>query len=391
MIWGGGPWAPARNRQQDGAEVIAWPGADPSALVRAGVPVRPVEAVLGDAGLAAADVGGRTWTRLWGRLPLVDGMSFRELATWRDMSLLWLAEGFIRAETAGPRCAELVEIALRLLEATRASEVDVAGLSGPDAVLLDRACTASGVLFHGKPPRARPLRPPLSSRPGRLRTLQRVLAPATPPPLPSPLGETGPPPVRPLLVLVPADDDGALRSLFDAVTRELALPVVMLPLPNLARWRTRRVVHEAARAAGPLRELSKRLRGATGVLDSYRHREVKFSDLAADDLDRILHTHLPGAILRLESAIELFSVAPRPLAVALAAGGLDERRTLLAACAVTGLPSLVIHTRPVGPDERERADGGPQADVTLVWEPGSDTAPVLDRLREVVRARVERE
>ena len=107
-------------------------------------------------GLAAAEAGGRTWTRLWGRLPLVDGMSFRELATWREMSLLWLAEGFIRAETAGPRCAELVEIALRLLEATRASEVDVAGLSGPDAVLLDRACTASGVLFHGKPPRAAP-------------------------------------------------------------------------------------------------------------------------------------------------------------------------------------------------------------------------------------------
>lgn len=391
MIWGGGPQAPARSRQRDGAEVVVWPGADPSALVRAGVPVRPVEAVLGDAGLAAAEAAGRTWTRLWGRLPLVDGMSFRELATWREMSLLWLAEGFIRAETAGPRCAELVEITLRLLEATGASEVDIAGLSVADAVLVDRACAASGVLFHGKPQRARPLRPTLSSLPGRLRTLQRVLAPGTPPPLPSPLGETGPPAVRPLLVLAPEEDDGTLRSLLEAVTREIVLPVVMLPLADLARWRTRRVVDESSRAAGPLRELSKRLSGATGLLDSYRHREVKFSDLAADDLDRILHTHLPGAILRLESAIELFSVTPRPLAVALAAGGLDERRTVLAACAVTGLPSVVIHRGPVGPDETERADGGPQADVTLVWEPGSDTAPVLARLREVVRARVERE
>lgn len=392
MVWGGGPSAPARARQRDGAEVVVWPGTDPSALVRSGVPVRPVEAFLGDAGLAAAEAAARTWTRVWGRLPLVEGKSFRELATWREMPLLWLAEGFIRGETAGPRCAELVEISLRLLEATHASEVDVAGLAASDTVLLARACTASGVLFHGKTPRARPLRPATPARRGRLRALERMLAPGTPPPLPSPLGETGPAESTPLLVLTaPGDDAGTLRPLLEAAGAELSLPVVVVPVSDLVRWRTRRVVAQAAEAARLLRELWRRLRSSPGVLESYRHRDVGFSDLAGDDLQQILLAHLPQAVLRLESAIELFRSAPRPAAVVLAAGSRDDRRTLLAACTVVRLPAIVIHPKPVGPDERERIDGGPRADATFVWEPGSDTAPVLARLREVARARVEPE
>ncbi|MGD8897064.1 MAG: hypothetical protein PVJ73_13590, partial [Acidobacteriota bacterium] len=73
MVWGGGASAPARTHQRDGAEVVTWPGVDPAPLVRAGVPVRPAEAVIGDQGLAAATAAARTWTRLWGRLPLLDG------------------------------------------------------------------------------------------------------------------------------------------------------------------------------------------------------------------------------------------------------------------------------------------------------------------------------
>ena len=84
MVWGGGSASLARARHGEGAEVVAWPGADTSALVRADVPVRPLEAVIGEEGLAAAEAAARTWARLWGRVPLLDGRSFRDLVAWRE-------------------------------------------------------------------------------------------------------------------------------------------------------------------------------------------------------------------------------------------------------------------------------------------------------------------
>ena len=185
VVWGGGSPAPARERQREGADVVCWPGAPASSLEREGIPFRAVEDVLGPEGLAATDSAARTWARVWGRLPLVDGKSFRELVEWRGASLLWCAEAFLRDETAGPRCARAAEIALRLLEATTPSEVDAPGLAPADALLLARACTARGVLFHGPAPGpGRPLavvRP--APRGGLRRAIADALAPAHPPPL----------------------------------------------------------------------------------------------------------------------------------------------------------------------------------------------------------------
>ena len=59
-----------------------------------------------------------------------------------------------------------------------------------------------------------------------------------------------------------------------------------------------------------------------------------------------------------------------------------------AACAVGERPAIVSHAKRGEPDGRERVGGGPRAEATCVWGPGSDTAPVLARLREVARARV---
>jgi len=101
VVWGGGSPAPARERQREGADVVCWPGAPASSLEREGFPFRAVEDVLGPEGLAATDSAVRTWARVWGRLPLVDGKSFRELVEWRGASLLWCAEAFLRNETAG--------------------------------------------------------------------------------------------------------------------------------------------------------------------------------------------------------------------------------------------------------------------------------------------------
>ena len=41
---------------------------------------------------------------------------------------------------------------------------------------------------------------------------------------------------------------------------------------------------------------------------------------------------------------------------------------------LAAVPSIVRHPAPVGPEERDRDDGGPRAGATLVWEPGSDPA-----------------
>jgi hypothetical protein len=348
--------------------------------------------VIGDQGLAAAATAARTWARLWGRLPLVDGQSFRELVCWRDNSLLWLAEGFIRNETAGPRCAELAEISLQLLESTGAGEVDAIGLEGPDAVLLARACTARGVLFHGSTPKARPLRrsAPPEPPPG-LRALARVLAPADPPPPPAPSTATAPADGDPVLLITARESEAPpLQPFLEAAAAGLRRPGAVVAATSLPKWETRRVRRGAAEATGSLRRSWKRLQGGPGLVESYRHRDVGFSDLAGDDLERILLGHLPRAVLRLEAAVELLSRV-RPALVVLSGSPRDERRTLLAACATTGIPAGVLHTAPIGPDDLDRDDGGPRAEVTFVWEPGSEPGPALARLAAAVRARVERE
>ncbi len=365
-----------------------WPGADAAALVRADVPARPLEAVIGAEGLAATAAAARAWARLWGRLPLLDGKGFRDLVEWRETSLLWLAEAFIRTETAGPRCARLAETALRLLEVTRADEVDASGLGRAEVVVLSRACTARGVLFHGPTPEARPIRSPTSSRRRPLRALAGVFAPASPPPIPEPTtkGRAG---TAPMLVVPPRGSDApTLQPLLEAAAADLGTPAVVVPFEDLARWETRRVKRAVSKAEILLRERRTQLRDAPGLHESYAHREVGFADLARNDLDMILLGRLPAAVRVLESAVELISVPARPAMVLLAGGGRDDRRALVAASAIAGIPAVVVHPAPVDPEELDRADGGPRAAATLVWEPDSDPAPAVTRLGEAVRARV---
>jgi len=321
-------------------------------------------------------------------VPLLDGKSFRDLVEWRDTSLLWLAEAFIRHETAGPLCAGLAETALRLLEVTRADEVDVVGLGRPETVVLSRACTTRGVLLHGATPEARPLRLPTSGRHGPIRTLAGVFAPASPPPLPEPMTAGGRAEAAPLLLVPPRESDASpLGPLLEAAATDLGMPVVVVPLASLARWETRRVRHAVSKAQALLSECRTRLRGAPGLHESYGHRGIGFADLAENDLDLILLGRLPAAVRRLEAAVELVA-GPTPPAVVLLPGvGRDDRRTLVAACdAAGGVPVVVIQSDPVGPEDVDRVDAGPRSAATVVWEPGSDPAPAVARLREVARA-----
>src|SRR5260221_107704 len=142
----------AARRAAEGAIVLAVDERAEAALEKAGIPHRRASA--GRATLST-DPAVRIWTRVWGRLPLVDGQSFRELAEWKGESLWWMGEAFFRTATEAPLCVEVVEWFLGLLETEDPAEVEASGLPANDALLLSRACTVKGVLYHG-PASARP-------------------------------------------------------------------------------------------------------------------------------------------------------------------------------------------------------------------------------------------
>jgi hypothetical protein len=363
---------------------VSWPGADVGPLVKAGLEARSGEDAIGDAGRSAVEGVRRSWARLWGRLPLLDGKSFRELVAWREVSLLWLTEAFIRDETAGPRCARLAAAALRLLDATRPDEVDAMGLPAPAAILLARACTVRGVLHHGSAPRARPLRSSSSRR--ERPSLLRLVLPGRGGPLPP--GAPGTGSGASLLVLLgPGADAESLVPFLRAAEADLGMRGVVVPAAALGRWETRRVRRAVKDATRRLREHGQQLRRAPGLHESYTHRGVGFADLARGDLDAILR-HLPDGVRLLETAAELVAAA-RPAVLGLAGWPRDQRRALLAGADGAGTVSLVLRIGAEDQDDLDRADGGPRARVTIALEPGGDPAPALARLREAARATLE--
>jgi hypothetical protein len=389
VVWGGGSAGRARVRHREGAAVVCWPGADGSSLERAGVPFRTVEDLLGPEGLAAADGAARTWARVWGRLPLVDGKSFRELVEWRGGSLLWSAEAFLREATAGPRCARTVEIAMRLLDWAAPSEIDAPGLAPADALLLARASTARGVLFHGPAPAAaRPLgtaRP--ASRHGLLRAISGLFAPSVAPPLPAAAGAG--PDGAPVVAFVEGSEViRTMAPLLRAISTDLRAGVVPVTLDELPRWETRRVRRVAADAEAFLRALRRRLLGTPGLAESYAYRGVHFADLAGGDLEALLLGHLPVAVRRLEAAGELLGAAHARAAL-IAVSGRDERRALVHACASAGVGAVAVRLGTPSPLDAARADGGPQPLAALYWRPGDDPGPAVARLSEAAHGRVE--
>ncbi|HEX9189170.1 MAG TPA: hypothetical protein VGB87_18980 [Vicinamibacteria bacterium] len=363
---------------------MSWPGAPTALLEQEGLAFRPLDAVLGEEGTAAADAAARTWARVWGRLPLADGKSFRELVEWRGASLLWSATAFLLEETAGPRCARTAERALQLLEATGAVEVDAVGLEASDALLLSRACTVRGVLFHGRV--ASPGRPlPVArkaARSGLGRFLAGALLPGTPPPLPDPAAGAGldGPPV--LALVEPGRDD--LLLLLEGVSASLGQPVVAVSLDELPRWETRRARRAIGEAEALLRGCHRALVGTPGLAASCAHRGVGFADLAGSDLEALALGALVAAARRIEAARELLAAA-RPSAVLLAVGGRDERRSLVHAASSVGLGVVALRGR----GDADRADGGPQPASACEWEPGQGAGVVADALGEAARGRVE--
>ena len=56
-----------------------------------------------------ADEAAIAWTRGFGKGPLLDGKSFRELYRWKDVSLWWFAELYLHHSTAAARYVRWIE------------------------------------------------------------------------------------------------------------------------------------------------------------------------------------------------------------------------------------------------------------------------------------------
>lgn len=384
LFYGGGGARSARTHAQQGGLVVAWPGAETRALRESGTAFREAFELLEPGAPAAIEAAARAWARVWPRLPLSEGRSLRDLVLWREQSLLWTFEEFLRTETAGPRCVRGAELGLRLIESLQPSEIDVAGLPASDALLLSRAATACGVLFHGRVGPAQPLVVTRAvARPGALGRLLAGFARRRPPRPALAL-----PGVATVLFLL---DDPARQPRLDPLLGVLAARGDCRPwlvsTRDLVRFETRRSRRAVAEVQQRLRACHATLRGTPALAASYVHRGVGFADLAAGDLEKVLLERLPRAVGDLEAASALIA-AHDPLLVVLAAAGRDERRTLGLAAAVAGVPWVTLRLDDSQAEEVERTDGGPQPAFTLALGEADDPGAAAARLAETVRDRV---
>ena len=148
VLWGDGGVEAARARHEDGAALLLWDGERSTALDAAGIPYRAAASLTAGA-QDEIDEAAMAWTKEWGRRPLLDGRSFRELFAWKGVSLWWFAELYLHHSTDAPRHVRVIESVHRILDAETPDEVETVGLSPEDTLLVERTCTARGVLFHG--------------------------------------------------------------------------------------------------------------------------------------------------------------------------------------------------------------------------------------------------
>jgi len=362
VFWAGGPGDLARRRRQEGATLLLWDERAEASLQEAAVPFEPARRGLGPEAAREIENAVRTWARVWGRRPLVDGRSFRELFEWKGTSLWWMAESFFRTSTEATACVRQAETFLRILEVEAPQEVESVGLPARDALLLERAATARGVLYHG---RSRAPAPRPRSWPSWLRLWWRRPRPW--------------PPARPASFVLVADPDG---SPTEAPASET---MAVVPLAALRDGETATARRETAMARHRFDQAFRDLQGSPGVHEAFTHRGVPFYDLCARDLRDLLRVALPRAVHLFEQMASLLG-ASSPQAVALRVASRDERRTLLAACHSAGVPTVLLRTE--DGEEPERLDGGPQPDLVLAWNGSARPEDLGEALREAVRASV---
>jgi hypothetical protein len=348
----------ASRREAQGARLLAWAEALPDASER-----------------DAVDEAAMAWAKTWGRRPLDGGRSFRELATWKGVSLWWFAEIYLYYSAQSPRHVRTIETALRVFAREQPDEVETLGLPETDAVLIGRACTAYGALFHG--PRRVPglavwlatWRTSLASRLNTLKGAATLLkahlagAPSVPRALRA----------RVLFLSHAAFWRGGQEHYFGRlipdVAADPALEAWVLGVGPRAPFRHRgraqvlrewlrlrpsagsweplsrflrfAVFREVLRGTRQVRALWRDLADSPAMRESFSHRGVSFADFSGPDLAGTLLLQLPWSIRAYEELQAAFSSA-RPAALCLYAESSGLGRVAVAAARAAGVPSVAI-------------------------------------------------
>lgn len=408
LFWGDGAPRIARKRHAAGATFVLWKEENAHQLEAAAVPFSRVGTLLTLEQRDEIDEVAMAWTKAWGKRPLIDGKSFRELLEWKGTSLWWFAELYLYHSTASPHRVRVIETLLRILEEESPDEVEALGLTREDTVLLARACSARRVLFHGS---ARPFS--LAGRSGvwstalvsRLNTTKALLTAvkaklAGPPPAPTdPRGAMK----RVLFLshaafwrarreneseavqqyehyfdrLIPeVDATGSLRSfvvavgpraafrrrgVWDRLSDWLRLRTEGGPYVHMNRYMNLAVFREVWRGTGQIRKVWRRLLESPALHDVFSHRGCVFADLSGTDLAQTLLLQLPWAIRSYEEMRSVLG-AVRPSLLCLYAESSGWGRAALAAAKALGIPSVALQHGIVYPKYYSYIHGADEAD-----------------------------
>jgi CDP-Glycerol:Poly(glycerophosphate) glycerophosphotransferase len=365
------------------AAVVAWDEAAERALRGRAVAVRTVAQVLGPEAAEEVDTAAVRWTKEWGRRPLLDGCSFRDLYDWKGVSLWWFAELFLHHSTEATRFVRVVETVHRLLDAEAPDEMEAHGLPEDEALLAARTCLARGVLFHGGAVQRTPRRGVSGVR--RRARWNAVKAWATAAKAAASGPAPAPGPGAPVALFLShaafwrertSDAGGAPRAyehyfdrLIPALGADDALrPFVVAVGPRAAfrrrglgerladwlhlhgdgegyvhvnRYFSRQVARETRRGTALAARIWKELSGRAAVRETFSHRGVTFADLSEADLAATLLLQLPWAIRSYEEMAAVLE-AVRPAVVCLYAESSGWGRAALAACRAAQVPAVAV-------------------------------------------------
>jgi hypothetical protein len=379
VLWGEAGVETARARHEEGASILLWDGERSRALDAAGIPYRAAAALTAGA-QDAIDEAAMEWTKGWGRRPLLDGKSFRELFAWKGVSLWWFAELFLHHSTEAPRHVRAIEALHRILDAEAPEEVESVGLSPEDTLLVERTCTARGVLFHGprrlrRYPGARKAaavvrRSRWNEVKARVTAAKaRLAGPPAPPARGRPLAlflshaafwrppqGDGDPREHYFDRVIPAAEAAGLAAYVVAVGPRAAFrrrgPAARIrewlrirddaePFVHVNRWSDARVHREVRRATAEIRAGWRRLRRSPALAEAFAHRGVSFADLAEADLAATMLLQLPWAVRCYEEMANV-AASVRPAVVCLYAESSGWGRAAVAACRAAAVPTVAI-------------------------------------------------
>jgi CDP-Glycerol:Poly(glycerophosphate) glycerophosphotransferase len=389
VVWDGARSDLGRLRRAEATSVVAWTEDAADALRAAAIPHRTLASLLDPDAQDRIDQAAIAWTKAWGTRPMLDGRAFRDLYSWKGVSLWWFAELYLHHSTPSTRYVRWVETFHRLLDLERPDEVEAAGLSPEQTVLLARTCVARGVLFHGRERlplattlglRGRSVRRSLESRRNTVKALVTALKSrlaGSPPVIPSAdravvlflshaafwrrkrdpergtveeyehyfdrlipeAARQGD--IEAVVVAVGPKAAHRRRGTADRLTDWLSLPASEGPYRHVNRFCGPAVLREVRRISAEMRRAWRVLRNSPGVHQAFSHRGVAFADLAAPDLAGTLLLQVPWAVRSYEEMGAALDHL-RPRAVCLYAESSGWGRAAVAAARSRGIATVAV-------------------------------------------------